>query len=260
MATILEQIVADKRRELAEARQCVPASELELRLADAPPPRDFLAALRDPPGVRIIAEVKRASPSAGAIRQTADAAATARAYESHGAACISVLTDQVHFKGHLNDLRAVRAAVALPVLRKDFTIDAYQLLEARIAGADAVLLIAEILSDGELRELRERAERLGMTALVEFYEPMNLPRVLDSGATLIGINNRDLRTFETGLDRTLMLAPLVPKDRLVVSESGIRTRGDVARVRAAGARAVLVGESLMRADDLAAAFAELRAE
>jgi indole-3-glycerol phosphate synthase len=258
MTTVLDQIVASKRRELDEARACVPEQELEHRLADAPPPRDFRAALEAPGGVQVIAEVKKASPSAGILRADFDPVAIARTYAAHGAAAISVLTDAPFFHGHLSHLTAIRAAVPTPLLRKDFLLDRYQLLEARAAGADAVLLIAEVLDGPALPRLLREAEALGLQALVELYDADNLPRVLDSGARLVGINNRDLRTFATRLEHTLELAPRLPAGCCLVSESGIRNRQDVLRLQAAGVRAILVGETLMRAGDVAATLAELR--
>jgi indole-3-glycerol phosphate synthase len=257
MSTVLDRIVASKRRELGEARARLPERELERRLAQASPPRDFRAALTGPGGVRVIAEVKKASPSAGVLRADFDPVAIARIYERHGAAALSVLTDAPFFQGHLAHLSAIRAAVAPPVLRKDFLLDRYQLLEARAAGADAVLLIAEVLTGEDLPRLLRAADALGLQALVELYDADNLPRVLDSGARLIGINNRDLRTFVTRLEHTLDLAARVPVDCCLVSESGIRTRQDVLRLEAAGVRAVLVGETLMRAPDIGAKLDEL---
>jgi indole-3-glycerol phosphate synthase len=252
MTTILDRIVASKRCEIAEARERLPESALYALLPITPPVRDFRAALDRPGQVRILAEVKKASPSAGVLRADFDPAAIASIYEKHGAACVSVLTDGPYFQGSLADLRAVRAAVALPVLRKDFLLDRYQVLEARCAGADAVLLIAEILDDATLRHLLDETQALGMQALVELYDAENLPRVLASGARLIGVNNRDLRTFATRLEHTLELAPRVPANCCLVSESGIRTYDDVRRLQAAGVRAVLVGETLMRAPDIGA--------
>jgi indole-3-glycerol phosphate synthase len=257
MSDILDRIVASKRRELADAKQHVPAAELERRLAQAAPPRDFRAALERDPGIQVIAEVKKASPSAGVLRADFDPVAIARVYAQHGAACLSVLTDEPFFQGHLRYLEAIRAAVDRPLLRKDFLLDRYQLLEARAAGADAVLLIAEILGDDELPRLLRQAQELRLQALVELYDRANLPRVLDSGARLIGVNNRDLRTFVTRLEHTLELAAEVPGDVCLVSESGIRTRADVARLQAAGVRAVLVGETFMRAADIGAKLDEL---
>jgi indole-3-glycerol phosphate synthase len=258
MSDILDEIVASKRRELEAAQRAVPRSELEYRLETAPPIHDFRAALDVPGEVRVIAEVKKASPSAGRLRADFDAVALARIYEAHGAACISVLTDAPYFQGHLSYLTAVRHAVALPVLRKDFLLDPYQVLEARVAGADAVLLIAEILPGETLPRLLRAAEELGMQALVELYDAANLPRVLDSGAGLVGVNNRDLRTFVTSLEHTLELASRVPAEVCLVSESGIRTHADLLRLQQAGVRAVLVGESLMRADDVGAQLDALR--
>jgi indole-3-glycerol phosphate synthase len=258
MSTILERIVASKRRELDEARARVPAADLERRLAGAPPVRDFRAALEVPGGVQVIAEVKKASPSAGLLRADFDPVAIARTYDRHGAACLSVLTDEPFFQGRLAYLSAIRAAVDRPLLRKDFLLDRYQLLEARCAGADAVLLIAEILDDEALPRLHREAAELGLQALVELYDAENLPRVLDAGARLVGINNRNLRTFVTRLEHTLELAAHLPADCCLVSESGIRTRQDVVRLQEAGVRAILVGETLMRAPDIGAKLDELR--
>src|SRR5438270_12418677 len=186
MSSVLDRIVASKRDGLAAAKRRLPEAELERRAAAAAPPRDFLGALRNAPGMAVIAEVKRASPSAGVLRADFDPAAVARAYERHGAACVSVLTDGPSFQGDITDLERVRAAVALPLLRKDFLIDRYQLLEARAAGADAVLLIAEILDDAALRRLLGEAAGLGLQALVELYDRDNLPRVPGAGARLVG--------------------------------------------------------------------------
>ena len=255
--SILDEIVASKRREVAAARLRMPLDEMEHQAAEAPPVRDFLAALSGPGPIRLIAEVKKASPSARVIREDFDPVGIARTYQAHGAACLSVLTDAPYFQGHLSYLARVRAAVALPLLRKDFVIDDYQVVEARLAGADAVLLIAEILDDARLASLRGRAEALGMAALVEFHDDANLPRVLASGATLVGINNRDLRLFATDLDRTFRLRDRVPPHVTLVSESGIRTRHDVERLEAAGVSAVLVGETLMRAEDIGLAVERL---
>ncbi len=256
MCTILDRIIAAKRQVIREIRTSL--ADLERRAAAAPPPRDFRAALERGPDVQVIAEVKKASPSAGVMRDDFDPAAVARLYEQHGAACVSVLTDGPFFQGSLADLEAVHAAVSLPILRKDFILDRIQLLEARAAGADAVLLIAEVLDDATLSRLMREARELGLQTLVELYDHENLPRVLDAGARLVGVNNRDLRTFVTRLEHTLELAEKMPADVCLVSESGIRTRADVERLRAAGVRAVLVGETLMRAADPAAKLRELR--
>jgi indole-3-glycerol phosphate synthase len=256
-ATILDEIVATKRREVAAARRRMPLEELEAQCAEAVPTRDFRAALAGPGPIRLIAEVKKASPSAGVIRADFDPIAIARTYQAHGAHGLSVLTDAPYFQGHLSYLARVRAAVVLPVLRKDFLIDEYQVVEARVAGADAVLLIAEILDDEALADLLSRARALGMSALVEFHDPANLPRVLAAGADLIGINNRDLRRFVTDLDLTLRLRERIPPGVVLVSESGIKSREDVERLEAAGVDAILVGETLMRSPDIGRAVAEL---
>jgi len=257
--TILDEIVATKRREIAAAKDRVPLAALCTRAAAAPPPRDFTAPLAAPGRVSLIAEVKKASPSKGVLRADFDPVRIAGIYQRHGADCLSVLTDAPYFQGSLQFLAAIHQAVSLPVLRKDFILDAYQLYEARAAGADAVLLIAECLDDCLLRGLHRQSLELGMTPLVELYEPENLPRVLAAGATLIGVNNRDLRTFQTDLEHTLRLADEVPDDCLLVSESGIATAADVARLAAAGVDAMLVGESLMREPEIGAAVDRLLA-
>jgi indole-3-glycerol phosphate synthase len=256
--TILDEIVASKRRELEAARRLTPEDELERSLVAAPPVRDFRAALDRPGTIQVIAEVKKASPSAGVIRADFDPLAIARTYEQHGAACISVLTDEPYFQGRLEYLTRIRQHVERPLLRKDFILERYQLLEARLAGADAVLLIAEVLDGPELPRLFRAAAELGLQCLVELYDAENLPRVLDCGARLVGINNRNLRTFVTRLEHTLELMPQVPADCCLVSESGIRSRADVLRLQAAGVRAILVGESLMTADDIGAQLDRLR--
>jgi indole-3-glycerol phosphate synthase len=255
--SILDEIVARKRQEVAAARQAVPVESLRESLSTAPPPRDFLGALTGIPAIRLIAEVKKASPSAGVLRADFDPAAIAKIYEQHGAACVSVLTDTPYFQGSLEHLRQVRAAVNLPLLRKDFVIERYQVLEARSAGADAVLLIAECLDDYTLRELHEAILEYGMTPLVECYQPENLRRVLDAGAQLIGINNRDLHTFQVDLGHSVRLRKQIPAGRTTVAESGIRTRRDVETLQAAGLHAILVGEFLVRQSDIGKAVDEL---
>ena len=200
MNNILDRIVAAKRVEIERRRTEIPLREVEARLADAPPVRNFRTALERGPGIGIIAEVKKASPSAGVLRTDFDPVAIARIYAANGASAISVLTDEPFFQGHLSYLTAIRQAVAAPVLRKDFILDRYQVVEARAAGADAVLLIAEILGPEELPALLGQIQEQGMQALVELYDRENLPRVIDAGAKIVGVNNRDLRTFETRLE------------------------------------------------------------
>lgn len=250
MPTILDKIVATKWGEIAAAKAARPEAEVRRAAEYAPPPRNFFAALAAPGPIKLIAEVKKASPSVGLIRAGFDPVAIAKIYESHGAACVSVLTDESYFQGHLDYLRAVRAAIGLPCLRKDFILDSYQLYEARAAGADAVLLIAECLDDCNLRKLFNEAVALGLTPLVELYDPDNLNRVFDAGATLIGVNNRNLHTFEVDLDHTIRLRQRVPDQCVLVGESGIRTHADVQRLEAAGVDAILVGEQLMAQPDI----------
>jgi indole-3-glycerol phosphate synthase len=257
MATILDKIVATKRAEIERGKSAVSESELNARLADAPPVRDFFTPLAAGGPIRLIAEVKKASPSAGIIRADFNPVAIARIYEAHGASCISVLTDEPYFQGRLDYLTQIRNAVRLPVLRKDFILDTYQLVEARVAGADAVLLIAECLDDCNLRRLFNTACELGMAPLVELYEPSNLQRVFDAGATLIGVNNRNLHTFEVDLGHTIRMRDYVPDQCVLVGESGIKTRDDVLRLESAGVDAMLVGESLTREPDIGAAVDRL---
>lgn len=252
---ILRRIVARKREELAllEPRR----DELAARADEAAPARDFHAALTASGSVALIAECKRRSPGAGEIRPDLDPAELARGYADHGAAALSVLTDADFFGGALEDLAAARGAVPLPALRKDFTLDTAHLLEARGTGADAVLLIVRILDDATLARLHAEAEALGMAVLVEAHDADEVRRGLDAGARILGINNRDLATFTTELDTTLRLLDGVPDDVVVVSESGIRTTDDVARLGAAGVDAILVGETLLRAPDPGGAAASL---
>jgi len=239
---MLDRIIIDKKAELAQRR------------ADR---RDFARALiANPPS--IIAEIKKASPSRGLIAADFDPPRTARAYEAGGAAAISVLTDQKHFQGSLADLESARAAVRLPVLRKDFTIDPFHILEAAAHDADAILLIVAVLSDRELRDYRELAATHGMAALVEVHDGEELKRAIASGAEIIGVNNRDLRTFEVRLETSLELAEQIPANVIRVAESGIRTADDVHRLHAAGYQACLVGEHLMSSEDPAAAVRALR--
>ena len=253
MITILDKIVATKRNEIVQAKKRRPESELRAAIADAPPPRDFFHALAADGEIKLIAEVKKASPSKGVIRADFQPVEIAQAYAANGASCISVLTDQAYFQGSLEYLQDIRAAVSLPLLRKDFILDTYQLLEARVAGADAVLLIAECLDDCHLRKLHNEAIELGMAPLVELYEPANLTRVFDAGATLIGVNNRDLRTFEVDLQHTIRLREQIPQQCVLVGESGIHSRADALLLEDAGVDAMLVGEHLMSQPDIGAA-------
>jgi indole-3-glycerol phosphate synthase len=257
LSTILDQIVATKRQEIERAKAALPLAALRSKLSEAPPVRDFFTPLSAGGPIKLIAEVKKASPSRGIIRADFDPVAIACTYAAHGASCLSVLTDEHYFQGSLEYLRQVRQAVGIPVLRKDFILDTYQLVEARVAGADAVLLIAECLNDCHLRKLHNEAIELGLTPLVEFYEPANLERVLAAGAQLIGVNNRDLRTFAVNLEHTVRLRQQVPLDCVFVGESGIYTRADVLRLELAGVDAMLVGESLMREPDIGAAVDRL---
>jgi indole-3-glycerol phosphate synthase len=257
ISTILDEIVISKHAEIAAARRRLPLEDLLSQVTLAAPVRDFCAALRGNGPIRLIGEIKKASPSAQTIRTDFDPVAIAQIYQQHGASCLSVLTDAPYFQGRLEYLTQVRAEIGIPVLRKDFLIDDYQVFEARAAGADAILLIAEILDDTSLRRLLEQARALGMSALVEFHDKSNMSRVLASGAELIGINNRNLRNFTTDVEHTLQLRDRIPADVLLVSESGIRTRSDVERLEAAGVSAILVGESLMRAADIGLAVEQL---
>jgi indole-3-glycerol phosphate synthase len=252
MHDVLARILARKRAEVAERRSRTPLAELRARIADAPAPRGFAAALeaRIARGeAAVIAEVKKASPSKGVIRTDFDPAAIARSYAAGGATCLSVLTDVGFFQGADEDLVAAREACPLPVLRKDFIVDEYQLHEARALGADCVLLIAAALDDERLAEFAALAAALGLDALAEVHDAAELERVLRLPLHMVGINNRDLRTFEVSLDTTLALKDRLPADRLLVTESGIAAPADVARMRAAGVHAFLVGEAFMRAVD-----------
>jgi len=257
MPTILDKIVETKRVEIERAKSALPLGELSARLKDAPPVRDFFAVLAAGGPIKLIAEVKKASPSKGVIRADFDPVAIAKTYEAHGASCLSVLTDEPYFQGSLEYLRQIRQAVNIPILRKDFILDTYQLVEARAAGADAVLLIAECLDDCNLRKLHNEAVELSLTPLVEFYDPENLDRVLAAGASLIGVNNRDLRTFQVDLGHTVRMREKVPLDCVFVGESGIESREDALRLQSAGVDAMLVGESLMRQADIGVAVDRL---
>ncbi len=259
--TILDTILAAKRLEVAAAVAEHPLRSVEAAARAAAPVRSLRAALARPPGepVRILAEIKRASPSAGAIRPGADPAAIAAEYAEAGAAAISVLTDRGFFDGELAFLGRCRACVTLPLLRKDFIIDSYQIAEARAAGADAVLLIVAALAPSRLVELLAAAAVFQLDALVEVHDVAEAEVAIAAGATLIGVNHRDLRTFEIDMSLTSLVAPLVPHGTVLVAESGIRTAADIKLLGAVGAHAVLVGEQLMRAASPGAALRELRA-
>ncbi len=257
--SFLDEIVQHKRSELEQARAAIPEDALRAQACTAPPPRDFAAALCKT-RIAVIAELKAASPSAGVIRPQFDPAALARAYEAGGADALSVLTDRRFFRGQPEHLRAAREATRLPVLRKDFTLEAYHVYEARAMGADAVLLIAAILDDARLRALRALAEELGMAAVVEIHTEEEVARALRCGAKIIGINNRDLRTFQVDVGTTFRLRPRIPDGVLVVSESGITHPDQVRALEQAGVHAVLVGTALAGAADPAAALRALRTE
>ncbi|MFQ5592558.1 MAG: indole-3-glycerol phosphate synthase TrpC [Anaerolineae bacterium] len=254
---ILDTIVAHKREELEALKSQQPPAEVRAAAGNAPPAGDFAAALAAP-GVQLIAEIKRASPSKGVFRATLDPVALAETYVENGAGAISVLTDKRFFQGHLDDLRRVKRAYPdVPVLRKDFVIDPYQVYQARAAGADAVLLIVAVLADDLLADLLILAHELGMDALVEVHNEDELNRALKTGPRVIGINNRDLRDFTVDLRTTERLRQLIPDGTIVVAESGIHTAADVQRLARAGVDAILVGEALVTAEDAAAKAQEL---
>lgn len=255
--TVLDEIIAGVVEDLAERRSEMPLADVKERADAVPPPLDPVPALRGP-GLAVIAEVKRSSPSKGALAAIEDPAALATAYVDGGAAAISVLTEQRRFGGSLDDLRAVRAAVSAPVLRKDFVVTPYQLWEARANGADLVLLIVAALSQHELTELYALATRLGMTALVETHTPDEVRRALAVGAGVIGVNNRDLKTLAVDLGHFEKMAAIIDDRAVKVAESGILSVTDAERMRAAGADAILVGELLVRHGDPATAVAALR--
>jgi indole-3-glycerol phosphate synthase len=254
---ILDEILEEKARHVAESRVRIPLSTLISQAEDAPAPRSLSQALHRPGCMTCIAEFKRRSPSKGWIRKGADAVAIAKRYEAFGASAISVLTDASFFGGCLDDLRAVRSVVEVPILRKEFIIDPYQVVEARAAGADAVLLIAAALEDSLLESLLAEVSRWGMQALVETHDAMEVRRAIALGARIIGINHRDLRTFSMDMELALRLRQEIPSDRIVVAESGLHTFADVERMRLGGLDAILVGESLMRAEDPGVALQNL---
>lgn len=253
---ILDDIVTVKRREVARRKRSTPLSALETLIEGMPPTRDFRRALSGA-DCTIIAEVKRRSPSRGVMREDFDPVGIAGEYERLGAAAVSVLTDETHFGGSDADLTAVKKAITLPVLRKEFIIDPWQIHETRAIGADALLLIAAILGEDRIREYRDLAASLGLASLVEIHDRRELEMALGAGAGIIGINNRDLRTFTTDIDTSLALAPLIPADRTIVGESGIRSRAQIDLLLAAGIRTFLIGEALVAAPDRAAKMREL---
>jgi indole-3-glycerol phosphate synthase len=264
--SILDDIVAWKRMELAEAQARVPLAALKAKAADQPPARDFAGALRDPAGrPRLIAEVKKASPSAGLLRADLDPVVFGRTYAYNGAAAISVLTDSKFFQGSLEHLTAIREALDAdlvlsgrrpPLLRKDFLFDSYQVYEARAAGADTLLFIVSVVQGRELGDLIGLARSLGMEALVEVHDEEEAGIALEQDAQVIGVNNRDLRTFTTDIETTRRLRSSIPQDRTVVSESGIRGRDDLSRLQSWGVQAVLIGEAIVTAPDVAAKVRE----
>jgi indole-3-glycerol phosphate synthase len=255
--SVLDRIMAVKRAEIAAAKTSLSLEQVKARAHAASPPRQFVAAIRKTLAERraaVIAEIKRASPSKGLLRENFVPAEIAKSYEAGGAACLSVLTDREFFQGSAEHLQAARGACALPALRKDFIIDPYQVYEARAMGADCILLIAACLSVAEMKDFEAQAKALGMAVLVEVHDATELEAALELRTPLLGINNRDLRTFETHLETTLALLPKVPDGRIAITESGILSSADVALMRKQGVNAFLVGEAFMRAADPGAAL------
>lgn len=258
---MIDNIIASKREELSILKSDFPMEGLieilKVKIKKLPPPRDFVKAITGK-GTKIIAEVKKASPSKGVIRKDFDPVAIARTYETNGASAISVLTEERYFHGHINYLREIKERVSIPVLRKDFIFDEYQVYESRAAGADAILLIAGILDKSQIDEFLNLTKRLGMGCLVEVHNKDDLEKVLSTKAKVIGINNRDLKTFRTDIKNTLRLIKRVPKNKVVVSESGINSYEDILKLKGAGVKAFLIGETLMREEDIGKKLRELR--
>jgi len=254
---ILDRIIADKKEELKDVKSRLPLRDLRSMVKDAAPPRDFCAALIDPDRVSIIAEVKKASPSKGIIRTDFDPVDIARTYEEGGAKAVSVLTERKYFQGDLGFLRDISRCIGIPVLRKDFIFDEYQIYEARANGADAFLLIASILGDAQMQDLYMLGRELGMEAVAEVHDRADLEKVIDFYYRVVGINNRDLKTFEVDIKNTGLLMEDIPQGRIVVSESGISTPGDLKYLREIGADAALIGEAIMREKDYGKKLREL---
>jgi indole-3-glycerol phosphate synthase len=260
MSDILNQILRDKAREIVERAELVSLPELSRQVEHLPPPRGFAAAIQeklDSNKVAVIAEIKKASPSKGIIREKFQPADIARSYAANGAACLSVLTDEKYFKGHAEYLKAARAACEIPVLRKDFMIDPYQIYEAREMGADAILLIAAALGDPMMSDLEQTAIALGLDVLVEVHNEQELERALRLQTPLLGINNRNLRTFETSLETTISMLSMVPDEKIVISESGIHDRNDIKLLRENKVNSFLIGEAFMREQDPGLALSAL---
>jgi indole-3-glycerol phosphate synthase len=253
---ILDQIVEAKRKEVAALKEITPLAQLEDAMGNLLPARDFRGAISNA-RCAIIAEVKRSSPSKGRIREEFDPVQIATIYQDNGAHAVSVLTDEAFFEGKGQYLSEIKKSINLPLLRKDFVIDPYQIYEARLLGGDALLLIASLLEKGQLQEYIDLSTTLGLAPLVEVHTKKDLDKALAAGAEIIGINNRDLTTFSTDIKTTLELAPLIPSDRIVVTESGINTREDIEQLMEAAIHCFLIGEALMRADDIGEKFREL---
>lgn len=253
---ILERIVAAKRKEVADLKDITPLAQLEDAIGNLPPVRDFKRAISNE-RCSIIAEVKRSSPSKGRIREKFDPVRIATFYQDNGAHAVSVLTDEAFFEGKAHYLSEIKKNIDLPLLRKDFVIDVYQIYETRFLGGDALLLITSLLKEGQLQEYIELSTALGLAPLVEVHTKEELDKALAAGAEIIGINNRDLTTFSTDISTTMELAPLIPDDRIVVTESGINTRRDIEQLMEAGIHCFLIGEALMRAEDIGKELREL---